>query len=260
MKFNVQTIWSMAVQNAAFIGTSYTPASGTTLNEKFNVVNSNVSNTDIPKLNVLTIGVDSNLNVSTSVGLDHSSVDAALFNHIPFKMVPTSQTYSPTSVSNYRLKSIKTVNGVDYNVWYGMKLSPSSDQAKLLSIKLDNGIATFDDYAPQDNPLLNPTQESLIDVGNIDTDDNVVLSKSLPISLDSTTLTDISNSLTILYGDNSKPITELGLCTSIDDGIEVSYTQVAYFYNRTIDIKYLIDNNHIYDKAVDVGGFLVLNK
>ena len=264
--FNAEkTIYSKKIENRIKCGLPYTPLLNTTLNEKFNIY-PGVDNANIPYpiINLITIGsgLSSVNNSSSRLKMDsspHSATDAALFNHIPFYLRPTSEAMVYPPSPKLRLHKVILIDGIEYNVYYGYKITNyeyNDDIIKYTNIEDEYvNISKFDIVG---SDILNPTPST-----NINLDTKVYISDFIKIYtfFSEGELNEMINAFNILYPDTTPIITELGICTSKDiviDGKDESVmVQVAYFidlYKDLIEAK----NNKKLDFFIEIGDMEVI--
>jgi len=243
--FNAEkTIYSKKIENRVKCGLPYTPILNTTLNEKF-VINPGVDNKAItyPTINLITIGSGlSSVNKASSrlnmVSSPHSAIDAALFNHIPFYLRPTTEAVTNPPSDKLRLHKVILINGIEHNAYYGYKITNfeyNNDIVKYNNIEDEYvNISKFDIIG---SDVLNPTPST-----NINLDTKVYISDFIKIYtfFSEGELNEIIFAFNLLYPNETPVITELAICTSKDIVIntinESVMVQVSYFIDLYKDL------------------------
>jgi len=244
--FNAErTAYSKMIENRAKTGTVYTPILNTTLNEKFNILpNEDNSNISYPIINLLTIGSGlTNLNnQSTRLNLQtspHTAIHAALFNHIPFYIRPVSEVVVNPPSDKLRLHKVQTINNVDYNVYYGYKISNYEYKNELVKFNnIEDEFVNVSKYDLSANDVLNPIPNNNINLTN-----KTYISDFIKIYTFFTLaeINEIINSFNFLFPNTDPIITEIGVCSSKektlpDNTIENVMTQIAYFLDVKQDL------------------------
>ena len=122
-----RTLYNVDLHLSMLLGRDYMTKPNTTLNEKFDVLaDVNVPEGMYPKLQYYCIGIGGD-QLSESVSgfpvSEHSPMDAALFEQIPFVIRPIQQDLTPTERANYRFRVIETIKNETY-VCYYLKVIP----------------------------------------------------------------------------------------------------------------------------------------
>lgn len=258
-----QSINNIKLTNSMISGLDFVYNRNTTLNEKFKInADYNLSELEgYPKLSMITLGVggtsitDNNrLNLKDT---EHSALDCALFEHIPFYMRKTESTELYPKSTNYRLCDIIEYNGENYEVCYGYKVTDllhSNDVVVFNSIEDTYVNMGKVDY--NTNDYLSPVPKSDIELGNTPSRYITDLLK-IYVFFTNDELIELENVLSILYGDTSKPITEIGVVTGHEleiDGVEVNVGSfISYFLSSNISIPDSLDAGFL-DFNLEIGG------
>lgn len=240
---NVQrTIYSSYNQTCMSLNIpiDFTPLS--TLNEKFNVaLSKTVPANQYPKLGYVVIGngghkmqVDAD-GFYAPVPTQHTAVDAALFNHLPFVLRETTNDLTTTEIANYRLRIPVTYNNVQYIAYYAKVLDESQTTPALVSKTINSGVETIVPYSPSVNNLA-PTPVDMTTTAPNLVNNNYVRSIALvKFTLTANDISEIINACKIIYGSSNKAIiSEIGICSGYDvlnqstiGASSTSYTEVA---------------------------------
>lgn len=212
-----------------------------TLNEVYDIGNVAPPSTGFATISYLAIGrgghqyVVGSGNSTLVTILQHNVTDAALFQQIPWIMVPVSADLSPTQRANYRLRILETISGVSYFSYY-LKVIPTNTVAPTESIiTLSNGSIISDvSYTPS-AANLTPTPVNINNTTvNVMNGNHLVVQAVLPITLTSTDITNIINACVLKYGDISyATISEIGVVAGFDTtvsnnlgGVSATYLEV----------------------------------
>lgn len=243
----------------------FTPLS--TLNEKFNVaLSKTVPANQYPKLGYVVIGngghkmqVDAD-GFYSPVPTQHTAVDAALFNHLPFVLREPTNDLTTTEIANYRLRIPVTYNNVQYIAYYAKVLDESQTTPALVSKTINSGVETIVPYSPSVNNLA-PTPVDMTTTAPNLVNNNYVRSIALvKFTLTANDISEIINACKIIYGSSNKAIiSEIGICSGYDvlnqstiGASSTSYTEVARaqintfnstfyplnFINNTLDVTF----------------------
>jgi len=213
----------------------------TTLNEKFNVGNVSPPSSGYPVIQYLAIGRGGHQNVVGSGNntltqpLFHGCTDSALFEQIPFVLAPVGNDLTTLQRANYRLRVPVTIGGNAYFAYYLKVISISGITPSSNIVTLSNGIVTTDTPFSTSIANLSPSPVNVSNTTiNISTGQHLVTQAVLPITLNSTDITNINNAVNIIYGDpRYATISEVGIVggfdisvTSSAGGSTVTYTDI----------------------------------
>ncbi len=214
----------------------------TTLNHKYNVQPDVLPSTP-PKLGYFGIGVKGfkNLDDNTlSAPYKPSASNLDLFEPIPFRVVPITDDIIPTERLNYRIRTLKSINGVDYWCYYLKKLSILDNRVKIIQTDILTGEETEIEELDSNNLYPTPTDTSAEGTTTSTSKISVALTANLQI-----TGTEVLEAINVMYGGNllKSVVSELGIYTGLDQLITASdgqggvinitesiYTQLAYHY------------------------------
>ena len=259
-----KTVYGLDISLHRDANVPYTPLKNTTLNDRFKVA------TDIalpqgvyPTLKYLVIGVGGTPTIGggdTFTYSEHGSLDACLFDHIPFVMRPTSgPDLSDNDRRKYRFRVIETFNNIEYYCYYAKVLDSVDISNGIFLITTTNGNSTLKDFDVNTDAYIYPTPRS----GNIDptaSSDNTYATKVLKIklSLTITELQELENSRNIIHGNNKTIVTEVGICSGYDTSIngfqEATNAQVNYHIGLDLNTVSLINDNIDFIRELEVGG------
>lgn len=267
--FNAErTIYNIKIQNRMMCGLDYTPLEHTTLNEKFNIKpNEDYPSIRYPLLNILTIGCgDYTNNTSGNDRLNlksspHKPINSSLFNHVPFYLRPVSDFNNYPPSVKLRLHKKIFIGGVEYNAYYGYSISNFDSNDKILMYSnIESTYARISELDLKTVDILNPTPKYDVDLNNSNTYISDFIKVYTFLSL--TEIIDIIYAFNILYPDEPKVITEIGVCTSKEDnsGTEVvNYmTQMAYLLDVKLDLNKALIKEKM-EFYIELGGMSMLS-
>jgi len=254
-----RTIYNIRIQNALLFGLDYTPLPNTTLNEKFNIL-PRYPLTDLtpPTINLLTLGVGGTVlmssNETTIRRSQHSSKDAALFNHLPLVIRRIDNDLDDVTRQKYRLRRIENINGIQYICYYAKRINKPEQYDNVYVIKDDN-ISVFDTKTSPD--VLNPTPVGSLDFSTI-TPEYLLNKTELLIEFDSNEILELQNAMSIKYPGQDLQISELALCSSKDVTIngytEAVWTEINYFVDVELDLNISMHTSDTVEFYIEVGG------
>lgn len=267
-----RTIYGLDLQMSKMLNRGYKIRSNTTLNEKFDInANTKLADGVYPSVNYYAIGVggkgnivinneDPALNAINRYNISkHSPVDAALFEHIPFVMRPLNSDLLENERANYRFRKTITVNGDVYVAYYLKVIDHSYTIQDIYMVNVADEVSKLSKFNSNDSSLLNPTPRDVSsDLLSVNTAKYITNAAKLNFSLTTTELVEITNVLKLLYNDENKSITEIGVCTGVDvetDGQTLA-TNVQIAYHLEIDIvsQLELNNNSEIHRSIEIGG------
>ncbi len=257
-----RTIYGLEVNTANLAGKPYTPKPNTTLNEKYNILPNELPGADTNySIKYLAIGIGGSNAGSAANGYNfsqHSSVDAALFDQIPFIMRPVANDLPASEQNKYRLKVGISINGVAYNQYF-LRAIPSTDIVtgtyKISPVASANGKLISMDF--NNSIYLSPTPLSNNRTYGSGSE-YVTSTCKLRFHLTPTDINEINNCITLLHGTGiTKNITEIGVCGGLDktvNGIlESIHTQIYFHIGVNIDLQLSYDPIIGFLRAVELG-------
>ena len=263
-----RTIYGLEMQAAHLIEQLHTIRPNTTLNEKFSLFENEAIGSDPADdqdfaIRYLALGVggqsvaDGTNSYSYS---QHSPLDAALFEHIPFIMREVTNDLSSVEQEKYRFKVAVTIDNVDYYQYFLRKIDMVNDFTTntYKIIPGTTGTANLIELTTNTSAHLNPVPRT---TSYNSVEESVFVSKAvkLKFSLTPTELTEISNAIDIIFGAAAvKPLTEIGICGGLDKQIggktEAIMTQIYHFVGVDIDTRIHYDPIIGYVRAIELGG------
>ena len=226
--FTMPTLHGSELELHNKLGMNYIPDNNILLNTKFGIFDTfTYTGTEKYVTKYMAIGngghkvtVDGTGNHIPSAIL-HTPLDAALYNHIPFKLhlETADKAFDKT---NYRLRRVIDIGGVNYVAYYLKVIVASSITNN--TIVSNGGVITTSPYNPN-IARLSPTPIPLTANTVIDNDPSYVSTFSnIPFQLSLTEISEIKTNITTLYGATSPlVISELGLVAGSEDSFGVIF-------------------------------------
>ena len=257
-----RTLFGIDLQLAQLYGENYTCLPNTTLNEKFNILPEvNVTPGTYPTLKYITIGNGGNLQIPDSENFiynEHSPLDGALFNHIPFVMKTIDSDLSEIERMKYRFRVEKTINDTLYACYY-LRVIPSNlyDQ-KFYKITTVNGENYLKLFKTNDPSILNPVPRTRkLSIDSLNSTEFVTKLVRFKLEFSAAEVKELENVYNIL-GHNQQLMTEIGLCTGIDytgyGPTEASCVQIAFHIGVNLDLTNSFRTEAAITKYIELGG------
>ena len=241
-----RTAYGAFLQTVKYLGIPFQMIPNTTLNERFGI-NAGVapSANAIPEMQYFCIGVGGH---SFTVGADsipvptpiqHEATDAACFKPIPFVLRPVTSDLSQVQQTNYALRSVITINSVQYVAYYLKRIDLTQVTAQMQLVSVNAGVETVTPFTPNSSNL-NPTPQTPSNSGtNVVTGNYVSASAPVGLIFSQTDATELQNVATIMFGNPDYAIiSEIGLCSGVDKVVSVTPTTGAtYNFNDAIAVQ-----------------------
>ena len=255
-----RTMYNVNLTINMLLGNPHRELPNTTLNEKFNILPlEEIPDNTYPKLDYIVVGIGGTelIDDSPYKFSKHKSIDASLFETVPFIVRPLNQDILPEKRKNYRLRTIINVNGVNYIAYYAKKFTNYILRDGLYEIESVNNIHTLKFMSTNTNELLNPTPRLANDYLDIENKKYNAKTVKVEFSLTTDEMIELENSMSIVYG-KIVPITEIGLATGIDkvlaDGnTEATNVVISFFVEVNLDTKIYIMNNKQVLRNIEIG-------
>jgi len=258
-----RTVYGLELQLSKLLDRPYTIRSNTTLNEKFSI------NTDVqadsgtyPGLKYYTIGVGG---VGLAGGSDvynfskHKPTDAALFEHIPFVMRDVNNDLVGSERLKYRFRKVLLINGVEYAAYYLKLIDNNYTVNDIYTVDVTNEISKLSKFDTNNSDLLNPTPRNPISslLGNTSAK-YVTAAAKIKFSLTKTEIEEVNNVIKLLYGNVTKALTEIGVCSGVEASLNSEPIAVNVQINFHFEVELLTQldtnvNNEIH-RSLEIGG------
>jgi hypothetical protein len=227
----IPTGLSNYTQVANFIGAPWSKKDNTTLNQKFDIQpNALVPQNTYPSLKCFTIGIGGHSyvmgpnNIPLSQGVDHTAVDAGLYNHIPFVIRPVNDDLNVGQQSRYCLrKMIVGPDNQNYIAYYGKRLDTTGIVPIITKRTVVDGQTLIEEYVyTEDN--LSPEPPEVPNTGSVTTSNEYIATTAIiPMPFTEEDVAELYNVAEILFGDRRMAIiSEFGFCTGIDLDIAIN--------------------------------------
>lgn len=264
-----KTLYATDLTLHMLAGKSYKPLPNTTLNEKYtHLTEMEIPTNSYPKLKYLVVGnggdsfakEDGKYSIS-----QHTPIDGALFNQIPFVIRRVNNDISDAQKANYRMRVISIINNVTYAAYY-MKVLPDMDiPANVNKITTNtnsssdtiqySSITVFD---TNEEDILNPRPRYRnINFNSLTNTTRVSRLAKVLLQLTEYDLSELHNSLTTLGYTNSN-IREIGLCSGWEitaNGLkDVIGAQILFHIGMNIDTNIELHENKVLNKVIELGG------
>ncbi len=257
----VKTIYNTDLINSQLTGTDYTILQGTTLNEKFGIIE-NVIGDEKPTLKYFTIGMpyedmfsDNSVSLQT---VKHDPIDGALFKHVPFLVKTLDSDISGSEREGYRLRVEILKDGIVYVLYYMKIINVDVAESMIVTINNNDGILIPEIYETENvDKILEPIPIEHDTLYAPDDVNMVVAVKKIKLKLTGAELNEIKEAMLFMYPDEEQKIGEIGLCSGVDVDVngypESAYTQMNYFIKMDYPISEM-NVNEVIIKSIDLGG------
>lgn len=268
MIINAQrTLYNVDLYLNIMLRKDYKIIANTSLNEKFDILSKVPVPAGVyPTLQYWAIGTGGNNVIGNATGFsysEHTPLDGALFNHVPFIMRPVTDDLTALEKSKYRMRKLEIVNDREYACYY-LKVIPTvnltTDFYKIVTRQMPDGHKDSILYLVDmnDPTILNPTpRDRRVDINAIDS--TIALSKlaKLEFNLTEEEIQELKKVYELKKIERGQ-ITELAACTGIDNHslgyAEATCTQVAFFFEIDLDLTVDINKNGSINKVLEIGG------
>lgn len=262
-----RTLYGVDLALHALLNIPYKVLPNTSLNEKFGILtNSTVPAGTYPTLKYWAIGTGGNSIVDTGTGFnysEHGSLDAALFNQIPFVMKRLADDVDATLKDKYRFRKVETIENEQYACYY-LKLIPNmnlTDQFyQVVTKELPDKAKLSQLYLVDlNNPeFLNPTpKDRLLNIDNLDATTLYYKLAKLEFNLSEEEVEELKKVMDLRKIERGQ-ITEIAACTGIETTLdgrpEVMACQVNIFFGVNLDLTIDLNKKGQIAKVLEIGG------
>ena len=254
VKASQKSILGVALEQSLLFGASYKPMVNTTLNEKFAVEgDTSLPAGKLPYVQYFCIGIGGRRFITGETDTtpeytysEHSPLDAALFQHIPFIIRETTSDLTANERTNYRMRKLETFNGKEYN--------GTSVSSPTMSV-LDTSTTKF----------LNPSPiTTKFEFKDLDKTRFVTKLNKLSFTLTTQEMDELMNVFKVMNIDTTTDayITEIGLCSGLDQEVgqgankrvEAICAQICFFLSVSYNITEELRKNRTLNKSINLGG------
>lgn len=251
-----RTVYGSELQAAQFPGVPWSLRALTTLNEKFNILSGQTPSAGVtPQAKYFCIGNGGHTAATGTNGVvlnqavPHTSVDAALYSHLPFILRAINNDITADVQVKYALRQQITVSGQQYYAYWLKRLDLSGAIVSTAISTLANGQTTSTANFVPSSGNLNPTPPVVNSAGANTLSNQIATSAmNVPLSFTQQECVELLNAATILYGDPAYAIiSEIGICSGTDTIIPLSNggtfaeaiaVQIATFINTMHIVQY----------------------
>ena len=200
----------------------------TTLNAKYGVMAA-VEPPSVPLLRYFGIGIQGYKNMDGNQGArpyTPSATDMDLYTPIPFRCVPVETDLSATERQQYRMRVVRTYNGVNYALYYLKLINWNPGVVQLIAKDATTGAETEYSLNPEH---LNPTPTSFNVGGSVDTNTKRIIVRATGIC--EVTGAEVMEYVTAFCGGvlNNARISEIGFYTGTDVTSDQDTTKEAVY-------------------------------
>lgn len=213
-----------------------------TLNYKYNVEQELIP-TAHPKIAYFGIGTRGYRNLddqNLAAPYIPSAKNLDLYTPIPIRIVPVDNDLSPVERSNYRMRVLTVVDGLEYWAYYLKKLVIINNQVRIIQTDLTSGVES--DLSELNVSDLTPTPTTTSAEGTVTSTSRISVALSASINISGS---EVLEAVNVLHNGNllKANVSEIGIYSGHEhemamsdgmggffNGIESIYTQLAYHY------------------------------
>lgn len=218
------------LQVVSYLGIPFEKKINTTLNQKFDIQpDAIIPPTVKPTLKCFTIGIGGHTYITGSTGIplsqgiDHTSDNFGLYNHLPFVLRPINNDLIAADRARYCLRKVVLINGVNYYAYYGKRLSMEGVKVKETRRTVVDGETQEDLFEPTEANL-SPKPPAIPNTGvTTSSGEYLATSSIVPMPFTEKDVQELYNVAKIIYGDERYAIiSEFGFCTGVDANVTVN--------------------------------------
>lgn len=218
------------LQVVSYLGIPFQKKINTTLNQKFDIQPDAVIPPSVkPTLKCFTIGIGGHTYITGSTGIplsqgiDHTSDNFGLYNHLPFVLRPINNDLIAAERNRYCLRKVVLIGGVNYYAYYGKRLSMEGVNVKETKRTVVDGETQEDLFEPTESNL-SPKPPEIPNTGvTTSSGEYLATSAIVPMPFSEKDVQELYNVAKIIYGDERYAIiSEFGFCTGVDANVTVN--------------------------------------
>lgn len=263
-----RTIYNASLSLATLLGKEYTALPNTTLNEKFNILPTyQLPEGMYPTLKYIGIGIGGNSFIEGSSKIqysEHSPLDGACFEHVPFIMKKIDQDLTMEERLNYRFRIVENFEGEQYVCYYLKKISTIIFEDFFYNIKntvLDTGETKpsllIADLSTE--KVLDPIPKIRSINYQTATEQNYILKLAKVVFNLSSLELNLLNEVFEIKKIENRMLTEIMLCTGVDvtmadTSIEAGMVQAAMHVGTSFNILKSVLNKEPLNFTIELGG------
>lgn len=257
-----RTLYGLDLALAQLFGAPYECLPNTTLNEKFNIYpNINVTPGSYPTLQYICIGVGGDSGIVDTeqwVYSQHSPIDAALFQHIPFIIRTPEDDLTATEKMKYRFRREEVHNGKTHICYYLKKIPNNLYDQKFFKITTVNGESYLKQHKLNTADLLNPVPRTrMLNIKDLGETEFITKLTRFKLTLSAEELSELEKVYSI-FNLRHRRLSEFGLCTGIDydtgEYQEATCVQIGFHFGMNLDLTYSINTQASVTKYIELGG------
>lgn len=258
------------LQVTSYLGLPFEKVPNTTLNQKFDIQPSAIIPPGaMPSLQCYVIGIGGHTytqatgKIPLSQGIDHSSADFGLYDHLPFVLRAMNNDLSVEERQRYCLRSIIPIDGVNWIGYRGKRLPKDNLKVRMTKRTVVDGQTQIDDFVPTEKNL-SPVPPEIPNEGVATTSGEYLATSSiLPMPFTEKDVQELYNVAKIIYGDERYAVlSEFGFCTGVNAQVSINTPGGAVTFNEVIGCQIsaiisshyeLIYNSKGFDFSLEVG-------
>jgi hypothetical protein len=258
------------LQVVSYLGLEFEKFLNTTLNQKFDIQPSAIIPPTVkPSLKCFTIGIGGHSyttganGIPLSQGVDHTSGDFGLYDHLPFVLRPINNDLTVEERKRYCLRKLVTIDNVNYYAYYGKRLPMDDVEVKRTKRTVTDGETLVEEYTPTEANL-SPKPPQIPTTGVVSTSGEYLATSAIvPMPFTEKDVQELYNVAKIIYGDERYAIlSEFGFCTGVDAVVSVNTPGGQVSFNEVIGCQIsaiisghyeLIYNSKGFDFSLEVG-------
>ena len=181
----------------------------------------------------------------------HTTEQAALYRHIPFRIVEPANDLTEAEMLNYRFRVTQTISGTDYILYYFKKISSFTLPTEV-SVINNSGVLTQTTLVRSVSNRDNPSPVTIPSNTPVNSSNRYLATYvNIPLVLTHQEIQDIITAIDILYPGDPKVISEICINSGVEEKFSITSGTGA---NVTIDeslgtiVSYFINTFYMLDK------------
>lgn len=159
--------------------------------------------------------------------------NACLYDLLPLCVRPVNAGLTTVERARYRLRSIQTINGVDYEVYRALRLSTDNIEITQRFYNSLTGAPIEFEYSVSD---LSPIPPVLNTNGTVNTSESFYRVDAMCVyTFDEFLINELLNAATVIYGDPDYAwLSEFGLCSGVDMALPGNFNGSTQNYTEAV--------------------------
>lgn len=265
---NTRTIHSAKADLLRSRGKAFSASQNSTLNQRFGIAEGTeavISTSQkevfpITKYLVIGVGGMESSGAQFPNHLAHSPANAALNNHIPFRMVPIEADLSSTERAKYRLRVLEEHGGASYYAYYARVVDLNESEIITASSTVTEGLVSNEEVHSFDEHFLTEPTMTIVDNSQVMTNNgyHMLVKTTYTVVLDDQDISHIVDACVIRFGDDrAAVISEVGICAGTDITYNKDYNdgEGNVEYTEAINMQiynFVPDNKSLYVGTTEV--------